>query len=582
MKKILILFFAVFLLAASCGPKDGSYTMYLCTTNDVHGRYFDSLYVGNSTAGSLLAVSRTVDSLRQALGPENIILLDAGDCIQGDNASYYYNYVDTVSRHLYARMADYMGYDAVVVGNHDIEAGHPVYDRLRKDLSCPLLAANAVKPDGKPYFQDYLIMTRDRIRIAILGFTNPNIRNWLSPELWSGMEFVSLVPYVQEYVDKVRKKEHPDIVIVAVHSGTGPGVDGGSSGSIESQGLELMQTLRGVDFVVCSHDHSPIVFNADSICLINSGSHCRNLGYGRIDFTVKDGRIVSKKVSASLVPVDKEKTDTAMRSRFRADYEAVRAFTVRPVGELSVPLVTRNSYKGMCPYMDFLHTVSLGCAPAQISFAAPLTFDGYIAPGTLVYNDLFKIYPFENQLFVVRMTGQEIKDYLEYSYGMWINTVSGKPGEHLLMIRNSPDARTSLPSWSFVNRAYNFDSAAGLVYEVDVRKPQGGRVDIKCLASGAAFSPDSTYNVAMTSYRASGGGGLMRYGAGIDTDRLEERVVARYPEIRNLVYAYIREAGTLGSDSFSDGNLLGKWSFVPENISVPLLEQDMQLVFGEN
>lgn len=569
------------LLLASCAPKDGDYTFYLCTTNDVHGRYFDSLYVGNSTAGSLLAVSRTVDSLRTALGPENVILLDAGDCVQGDNASYYYNYVDTVSRHLYARMADYIGYDAVVVGNHDIEAGHPVYDRLRRDLSCPLLAANAVKPDGKPYFQDYLIMTRDRIRIAVLGFTNPNISNWLSPELWSGMEFVSLVPYVQEYVDKVRKKENPDVVIVAVHSGTGTVDEAGTSVSLESQGLELMNTLRGVDFVVCSHDHSPVVCGNGSICLINSGSHCRNLGLGRLDFTVKDGKIVSRKVSASLIPVDKSRVDTAMRSLFRPEYEAVKAFTVEPVGELSVPLVTRDSYRGMCPYMDFLHTVSLGCAPADISFAAPLTFDGYIAPGTLVYNDLFKIYPFENQLFVVEMTGREIKDYLEYSYGNWINTVSGKPGEHLLQIRNAPDARTSLPRWSFVNRAYNFDSAAGLVYEVDVRRPQGERVSIESLASGAPFCADSTYNVAMTSYRASGGGGLMRYGAGIDTGRIGERVVARYPEIRELVYDYIRRAGTLSEDSVRDSALIGRWSFVPGDIADPLLDKDMELVFGE-
>ena len=266
MKKFLYLLVPV-ILAASCGPRDGSYTFYICSTNDVHGRYFDSLYVGTGISGSLLAVSSAVDSIRNAAGPENVILIDAGDCVQGDNASYYYNYVDTVSPHLYARMVSYMGYDAVVVGNHDIEAGHPVYDRFRKELPCPFLAANALKvrPDGsvsgRPYFQDYLIQTRNGIRIAIIGFTNPNIKNWLSPDLWSGMEFVSLIPYVQEYVDRVRKKEKPDIVIVAAHTGTGQGLDpeqieavrtsGAATGEplYENQGLALFQTLEGVDFV---------------------------------------------------------------------------------------------------------------------------------------------------------------------------------------------------------------------------------------------------------------------------------------------------------------------------------------------
>ena len=99
---------------------------------------------------------------------------------------------------------------------------------------------------------------------------------------------------------------------------------------------------------------------------------------------------------------------------------------------------------GMSNYINFLHTINLQCSGARVSFAAPLDFDGHIEPGRLVYNDLFTIYPFENQLFTVRMTGKEIKDYLELSYDRWINTVSsrGRRGEHLLKIENAPDPRT--------------------------------------------------------------------------------------------------------------------------------------------
>ncbi len=587
MMKLHISFLGLALLVlASCGPKDGTYTFRLCTTNDVHGRYFDSLYVGKSVSGSLLAVSSVVDSIRTADGAGNVILIDAGDCVQGDNASYYYNFVDTLSTHVYARMANYMKYNAVVVGNHDIEAGHPVYDRLRKELDCPLLAANALRTDGpgkgKPYFQDYLVMTRNGIRIAIIGFTNPNIKNWLSPELWSGMEFVSLIPYAQEYVDKVRKKEKPDIVIVAAHTGTGPGIVPGQTSAIpENQGLAMFQTLRGVDFVVCSHDHSPAVFQNDSICLINSGSHCRNVGLGCIELTVKDGKVVSRKLSAGLVPVRKENVDTSMRSAFRRDYLAVREFTVRPVGELSEPFVTRESYRGMCPYMDFIHNVCLASTGAQISFAAPLTYDGTVPAGTVVYNDLFTIYPFENQLFVLNMTGREIKDYLEYSYDRWINTVSGSKEEHLLKISYRPDYRTGSMSWSFDNRAYNFDSAAGLVYDVDIRKPEGSRILVRSLASGEEFSMDSTYSVAMTSYRASGAGGLLGEGAGIAADRIAERVTARYPEIRELVYGYFQEHGSVTPADISNPSLLGSWKFVPEELASRYLDRDMGLVFGE-
>ena len=578
MKKNLLSAFLLPLLAlvSCCGPKDGTYRLQLFTTNDVHGRYFDSLYVGSGTRQSLYAVSHYVDSVRKADGPENVILVDAGDCLQGDNAAYYFNYIDTLAPHLYARMANYMKYDAVAVGNHDVETGHPVYDRVAQQLDMPFMAANAIRNDnGRPYFADYTIVRKNGLKVAVLGFTNPNMKNWLSEDLWYGMHFESLLPLVQQDVDKVIAKEHPHVVVVAVHSGTGEG-DGSM---LESQGLDLYNTLEGVDFLVCSHDHRPVVYEKSGICLINSGSHCRNIGHGVISLEVKDGKVVSKELSADLIPVRKEAVDTVMRNVFRKDFETVKAFTVKPVGTLVRDMRTRDAYKGMCDYMNLLHTLNLSCSPAEISFAAPLTFNGSIGAGTLVYNDLFTIYPFENQLFVVEMTGKEIKDYLEYSYGTWINTVTGKAGEHVLRISNEPDPRTGQRRWSFLGRAYNFDSAGGLVYTVDVTKPDGSRVEIASLADGTPFDMSAKYNVAMTSYRASGGGAIMREGAGIDTDNIGTRVVAKYPEIRNILYDYLTAGGSIDPSLVGDPSVIGHWEFIPEKLAGRMLEKDMELLF---
>lgn len=573
MKRLLAALLSV--AAVSCGPEDGEYTFRILSTNDVHGRYFDSTYVSDRTRQSLLSVSWYVDSLRNSAGKENVILIDAGDCLQGDNAAYYFNYVDTLSEHLYARMVDYMGYDAVVVGNHDIETGHPVYDRIVNQMSTPFLAANALRTgSSEPYFREYVIVKRHGLKIAVLGFTNPNISNWLSPKLWEGMEFRSLLPFVQETVDRVRTKERPDVVVVAVHSGTGAG-DGKQ---YESQGLDLFKSLSGVDFVICSHDHRPVVLQNDSIALINAGSHCRNIGHGQITLKVKKGNVVSKSLSAGLINVDKNNTDEAMRTMFQDDYEAVKAFTLEEVGELKADLITRDSYCGMSDYMNLIHTISLGCAPARISFAAPLTFNGYVKAGTLVYNDLFTIYPFENQLYVVKMTGKEIKDYLEYSYDLWINTYD-KETLHLLKIADAPDPRTGQANWSFVNRFYNFDSAGGLVYEVDVTRPSGERVVVRSMADGTPFALDAEYDVAMTSYRASGGGGIMRNGAGVDTDRIEERTVAYYPEIRDLLYDYLKKNGSIDPEVIGNPAVIGRWNFVPYEEAEKALDKDMKLLF---
>ncbi len=574
MKKILLSLLAIITIA-SCGPKDGEYTFNLLTTNDIHGRYFDSLYVTDRTAPALTNISWYADSIRTADGPENVILLDAGDCLQGDNAAYYFNYVDTTSKHIFARMVEHIGYDAVVVGNHDIETGHPVYDRIVRTMDVPFLAANAIRDDNaRPYFQEYVTLKRHGLNITIIGLTNPNIKSWLSPLLWKGMTFESLIPFAQEAVDRISKKEKSDIVIVATHSGTGYG-DGGQ---LESQGLDLLQSLKGVDFIVCAHDHRPTAIQNGNTALINAGSHCRNLGFGTVTVKVEGGKVVDKTVRAELLPIDKNNVDKEMQELFRPEFEAVKAFTLQEVGELKTDLRTRDAYRGMSDYLNLIHTLSLGCTPAQISFAAPLTFNGFVKAGTLVYNDLFTIYPFENQLFVVKMTGKEIKNYLEYSYDSWINTISTS-GETLLKISNRPDARTGSKRWSFDNMSYNFDSAGGLIYEVDVTKPKGQRIIIKSLADGNIFNEEAEYNVAMTSYRASGGGMIMKEGAGIDTDRIDERVVEYYPEIRNLLYDYLKANGSIDPAAIGNPQVIGRWSFIPETLADQALDRDMSLLF---
>lgn len=584
MKKYIIAIVGLVASLASCSKKvgDGEYTLDLYSTNDIHGRYFDSLYVGNNTKESLLAISEYMKGVRAELGEDKVILIDAGDFLQGDNAAYYFNYVDTKTKHLYARMAEYIGYDATTVGNHDIETGHAVYDRIKSTMKVPFLAGNAIRNDnGKAYFQDYVILDKGGLKVAIIGFTNPDIKSWLAPEIWEGMTFENLLTIVQGKVDQVIAKEKPQVVIVSTHSGTG----NGDGSSLESQGLELLASLKNVDFLLCSHDHRATTSKNGETTLINAGSHCRTIGHGTITVTIEDGKVVSKTTSGEIIPIDKTKVDEQMRAKFRADYEAVRAFTVQEVGKLEAPLVTRESLIGMCDYMNLIHTVSLSCEPAQLSFAAPLTYNGTVSEGTLVYNDLFTIYPYENQLFVVKMTGLQVKNFLEYSYEHWINTVSSSK-DLLLKLRNQSDPRTGQTGWSFIGRSYNFDSMAGAYYTVDVTKPYGERVEISKLADGTEFSLEGEYNVAMTSYRASGGGDTMGEGAGIDTDNIDAIVVKRYPEIREVLYEYFKNhkdaSGNIvpvTSEELGNPGVVGEWHFVPEEIAGPALARDFERLF---
>ncbi|MCR5519859.1 MAG: 5'-nucleotidase C-terminal domain-containing protein [Bacteroidales bacterium] len=574
MKKTI--FLLPLLLFAACGPKDGVHELHLLTTNDVHGRWFDSTYVQKGTRQSLMAVNYYVDSIRKADGAENVLLVDAGDCLQGDNASYYYNYVDTGSEHLFSRLVSYMKYDAVTVGNHDVETGHAVYDRVAKELKkhgIPFLGGNAVRDDnGKSYFPLYKTFKRAGLKVLVLGYTNANNPAWMDESLWSGMHFESLLPRVQEDVDRIAAKEKADVVVVSVHSATGDG-DGRS---LEAQGLDLYKSLSGVDFLVCSHDHREVTFCNDSIALINTGNRAKYLGHGKIRVSIKDGKVADKEISSGLIKVDKRKTDPLMREAFMDDYKAVKAFSTMEIGALAMDLRTRDAYSGMCDYVNLIHSVCLKESGAQVSFAAPLTFNGVVRAGVLIYNDLFTIYPFENQLYTMKLTGEEIRKYLEFSYSRWL----AKPGsEHVLNIARVNDPRNNQEGWSFVYRAYNFDSAAGINYTVDVTKPAGERVQICSMADGSAFDPKAEYTVAMTSYRASGAGGLLTRGAGIPEDELEGRIVHRYREIRECIYDYIEEYGLIDDTSCYSAARNGAWKFIPEDVASRGIAADLELLF---
>jgi 2',3'-cyclic-nucleotide 2'-phosphodiesterase/3'-nucleotidase len=118
-----------------------------------------------------------------------------------------------------------------------------------------------------------------------------------------------------------------------------------------------------------------------------------------------------------------------------------------------------------------------------------------------------------------------------------------------------------------------------LVYTVDLTKPFGKRVKITSLADGTPFKQDEWYTVAMTSYRASGGGEILQKGAGLSKEEVDERIQERLPEIREMVYQYFKRHGTVGTQDFGNRAVLGAWYFVPEKLVAPMFEKDLSLIF---
>lgn len=585
MKQSRILLIVMAMMFASCGSEPERHTLHVVSTGDVHGSWFDEDYIDSSKkSSSLLAVSKKVNDLRAEAGAENVLLIDAGDCLQGDVAPYYYNYVKTDVPHLFPRLMKYMGYDCVVVGNHDIETGHAVYDRVRKEMDeagIPWLGGNTICENGDIYFQEYKVFERAGLKVLVLGYTNPNIPEWLQEDKWKGLAFNSLLPYVQERVDVVKAKENPDVTIVAVHSGTGNG-----DGKIyESQGLDLLKSLKGVDLLVTAHDHKPLADSLNGIAYMNSGSKAGVVGHSVIDVTKANGKVLKINSSTAIEKIDKDDVDTTMKSCFAGDYEEVKSFSTRKIGTIDETIRTHDAFKGQCAYTNLINTVLLGVTGADIAFTAPLTYDGTVNAGDIRYCDLRTIYPFENEMIMMKMKGCEVKGFLEFSYDRWINTCNEDAAMdkefHLLKIIEKDDARNGLKGWSFENKSYNFEAAAGLNYVVDVTKSLGERLIINSFADGRSFDPEEFYNVAMTSYRFSGAGDLLPDGAGISAEEAQKRVVAKYREIRDLINEFIVDNQDIKMNMISDKSVIGEWRFEPASIVEPLIRKDMNLLFHD-
>ncbi len=569
-------------LSACSTLKDGEYNLSVVSTGDGHGRWFaNPIEEGGKVRGSLMAQSAFVNGIRAEKGADNVILIDAGDNFFGSGAPFYYNYVDTASSHLYPRLAAYMGYDAVVAGHSDFEAGHRVYDRVAREMKregVPLLAGNALSErDGKPYFPAYSIIRRGGVKVAVLGYTNADNASLIDESCVSGIHFESLLPMVQEDVDKVRSKEKPQVVIVVAHTAMGKG-DGRN---LEKQGLDLFRNLRGVDVVIAGHDHSNKVMSADSVVVLDCGRAGQNAGVTDIKIVVKGGKVVSRILDAKMASIKSDEYDAAMEDAFRADYDKVCGFMAGKVGEIGKDLVSREFYYGQCDYMNFLHALAFSAYPVDVSLSATLLIDGKIPAGEVRFHDIRKVYPYENKLVVLRLTGAEVLKYLEASYDAWINTVAElSEDSHVLKIKQTKDYSTGGMVWKLAKSPANFDSAAGINYTVDVTKPYGSRVLISGMADGSKFELDKEYAAAITTYRSVGSGGLLKAAGLEEMKAVEDRIVYRGPEFRTILYDYLKKNGTVDPAVIGDLEFIGSWKFVPE-FAPAAIKVDVELLYGK-
>jgi 2',3'-cyclic-nucleotide 2'-phosphodiesterase/3'-nucleotidase len=504
----------------------------------------------------------------RAAHPDAVMLFDTGDFLQGQPSMYYYNYVATDEPHVVPLVANYLGYDAVGVGNHDIETGEPVYhDRLPGQFQMPWLCANAIDTrtaDGSPMFQPYTVIERQGLRIAILGMITPNIGAWLPKSLWPNLEFQDMVECAAKWVPIIQEREHPDLLVGLFHSGGDYTVGGSDLDTYKNEngGIPAAIKVPGFDLILLGHDHQPrltqvVNVAGDTIPVLDAQTQSAKLG--RADIHLKrQGKGYRKEIQTSLIPMDTVAVDTAFVSHFAFAVDAVNHYVDKPLGTLTEDLYSHDGLFGPSKFMDFIHEVQLWATGADISFASVLSSNAVVNAGTLTMRQLFTLYRYENKMFTLQMTGDEVRRFLEYGFSQQFSGMSSQT-DHLLRFKldDQGNVMQGERGAELYTPSFNYTSAAGIRYTLDLSRPEGERVQILSMSDGTPFDSAKEYKVALNSYQACGGGGFIPVGLGWSDELLAARtLVTSMKDVRQYVAEYIEQVGTIVPRSRGDWEIL--------------------------
>ena len=561
--KRLTLIFATALALASCTKevnKPETADLVLLYTTDVHGACLPyDFKLGQLARVSLANVYTYVKQERKA-NPDKVMLFDTGDFLQGQPSIYYYNFVDTTSQHIVASIYNYMGYDAVGFGNHDVEPGDAVYHRrLPSMFSMPWICANAIDTTtGEPMFQPYAIVERQGLKIAVLGLITPNIHAWLPKALWQNLEFEDMVECAQKWIPIIKEREQPDFIIGLFHAGSDYTVNGNTLDTRfnENGSIPVAIKVPGFDLVLLGHDHDArtmevVNVEGDTVKIIDACTAARYIGRADIHMERQADGTYSKTIKTQLIESEQYDPDPEFCEHFSGNIKTVEEYVNEPIGTLTEDIYGIDGLYGPSKFSDLIHDAQLWATKADVSMSSVLSSYDMIPAGEITLRHLFTIYKYENQLFVLRMTGADIKKYLEYGFSNQFATMHSKTDP---LILRGKDGKPATPS-------FNYTSAAGIRYIVDITKPAGERVEILSMSDGSKFSMDKEYKVAINSYQASGGGNFIPVGLGWDAKALAEHTIDTTPvDVRSYIASYIKEQGTITP------HLRGDWEIVPTDL----------------
>ena len=513
--------------------------LVVTATTDVHGRIRGWDYELNRL-DSLRGLSRAatvVDSIRAA-NPGRVLLIDSGDLLQGNMFAYVAARVtpDTINPIVAAMNA--MRYDASAIGNHEYNFGVPYLDRAVAQAKFPFLSANTKRPDGTNAYTPYTLVERQGIRIGIVGATTPGVMVWDRENVAGRVKLGDIVPAVQSAVESARTGG-AQIIIVTVHSGLDePSSYDTAATDLPSENVaaRIAREVQGVALVVYGHSHKQ---NAGSEIgntrLLQAKNWAQSVGVATLPIVRCDTRVnvVASAAQSVVIPVAGRAESGDVVAAIQASHENTVRYVTKPVGSTAVAWRGDSARVRDTPVVDFMLEVMRKAAGTDLAAGSAFAYAG-LDSGSISIADLARLYPYDNTLRAVRISGAQLRAYLEQSaryYGTFGDSTK-------------PVTDPSIPG-------YNFDMIAGADYTLDVSKPYGARVTTLRF-HGTDVQPSDSFSLALNNYRQSGGGGYsMIAGAPV--------IYRGNDEIRVLLEREVRSKGVVRPAEYFTQN----WRIIP-------------------
>lgn len=528
----------------------------ILATTDLHGNLLPyDYYTAQPVNRGLAKVASLIQEARSE-NPNNL-LIDCGDTIQGTPLeSIYQEYIETGHLPLNLKFAGQplerdpmmlamndIGYDAMVVGNHEFNFGLKNLAQARSAASFPWISANIIAEAGgavKP-FAPYFIKTVASVKIAIVALTTPSIPDWESEEHYHGYRFESGVAATRRAVAEVREKEHPDVVILAAHSGLDrdPKNQTAPSGDArEDMVYEVATEVKGIDAIIFGHTHQQLAaLNLGDVLLMQPKNWGMSLG--RMDLVLdRDAsgawKIISK--SGRLIPVTASTpTDGKVAAIGKPYHELAERYLNTQIADAPVSLDARLARVEDTAILDAVQQVQLFYSKADVSFASAFNTRVAIPKGPVTVREIAALYVYENELYTIEGSGKMVREALENA-ARYFQTCPADCSQGPLINRKVI--------------GYNYDMAEGVDYEIDLRQPAGNRIrDLRW--HGQPLADSQPLRIAVNNYRSGGS-------AGYSIFRGAKVVWRSGDEIRDLVIRYYIEHKELPTKP--DGN----WRIVPD------------------